>query len=118
MTRSIHEASWQSREQPGEAGRRETRFDRFPWSHITQSERKNTRVTTWIGFRAIVVALSFPDANPEDIEISITGTCLQIRGVAQSDLVSQEINLPCPVQTRAIRIEDGRGTIYILLRKE
>lgn len=118
MTRSIHEASWQGREQPGEAERRETRFDRFPWSHITQSERENTRVTMWIGFKAIVVALSFPDGSPEDIRISITGTCLQIRGVAQGDLVSQEINLPCPVETRAIRIEDSRGTIYILLQKK
>jgi HSP20 family molecular chaperone IbpA len=71
----------------------------------------------WTGFKAIVVALSFPDGSPEGIQISITGTCLQIRGAAQSDFVSQEINLPCPVQTRAIRIEDGRGTIYILLQK-
>ena len=116
MAPSIHEPVGGRRS--GEKERQETRFERAPWVHVTYGERKNPQVTMWIGFKAIVVALSFPDGSPEDIRISITGTCLQIRGVAQSDLVSQEINLPCPVETRAIRIEDRRGTIYILLQKK
>jgi HSP20 family molecular chaperone IbpA len=72
----------------------------------------------WIGVKAIVIALSLPDGNPGDVQISIVGTCLLIRGTARSSVADQNIDLPCPVETHPIRIEDGRGTCYILLVKK
>jgi HSP20 family molecular chaperone IbpA len=115
---SIHEPARQSRVQPGETECRETRFEHSPWINITRGERKNPLVTMWIGVKAIVIALSLPDGNPGDVQISIVGTCLLIRGTARSSVADQNIDLPCPVETHPIRIEDGRGTCYILLVKK
>jgi HSP20 family molecular chaperone IbpA len=115
---SIHEPARQSRVRPGETECRETRFERSPWIHITHGERKSPLVTMWIGVKAIVIALSLPDGNPDDVRISIAGTCLLIRGTARSSVVDQNIDLPCPVETHPIRIEDDRGTCYILLMKK
>jgi len=117
MAPSIHEVAGQPGRQSGERERRETRFERTPWTHITQSERKNPRVTMWDGVRAIVIALSFADGNPEDTQISILEDSLLLRITAGNNAVSQTIELPCPVETRPIRIDD-KGTIYFLLRKK
>jgi len=118
MAPFIHEPVGQRGRQSRERERQETRFERSPWAHVTCGERKNPQVTMWIGFKAVVIALSFPDGIPEDIQILIVETCLVIRGSARSHLVSQSIDLPCPVETHPIRIEDGKRTIYILLRKK
>ncbi len=75
-------------------------------------------VTMWIGVKAIVIALSFPDRIAEDIQISVAGTCLLIRDTVQGRSASQNIDLPCPVEAHPIRIEDGGGTFYILLLKK
>jgi len=71
----------------------------------------------WDGVRAIVIALSFADGNPEDTQISILEDSLLLRITAGNNAVSQTIELPCPVETRPIRIDD-KGTIYFLLRKK
>jgi len=70
---SIHEPVGQGGRQTGERELQETRFDRSPWINVTQSERKNPLVTMWDGFKAIVIALPFPDGNPGDIQISSRG---------------------------------------------
>jgi len=118
MALPIHEPVRKSTGQPGETECREPRFERSPWIHVTRSEKKNTPVTMWIGVKAIVIALLFPDGNLDDVQISVVGTCLLIRGTARGDFASQTIDLPCPVEAHPIRIEDGRGTCYILLLKK
>jgi HSP20 family molecular chaperone IbpA len=115
---SVHEPARQSKVQTGEREYQETRFERSPWINIAHGDRKNPLVTMWVGVKAIVIALSFPDGNLDDVQISIAGTCLLIRGAARSSVASQHIDLPCPVETHPIRIEDGRGTCYILLVKK
>ncbi len=72
----------------------------------------------WIGLKAIVIAIAFPDGSPKDVQISIVETCLLIRGIERSNFVSQCIDLPCPIETHPIQIDDGRGTTYILLQKK
>lgn len=114
MALSIHESMGQRREQPGETEYRETRFERSPWITITRSERKNPQVTMWMGARTIVLALSFPDDNAHDVRISITGTCLEIRCAIRNNFVCQNIDFPCPVGAHPLRIQDGRGTHYMM----
>jgi hypothetical protein len=118
MAPSIHEPVRKGTGQPGETEYREPRFERSPWINMTRSEKKNTPVTMWIGVKAIVIALLLPDGNPDDVQISVAGTCLLIRGTAGEIFASQTIDLPCPVEAHPIRIEDGRGTCYILLLKK
>jgi len=118
MAPSVHEPAGQGGLQAEERERRETRFQRSPWAHVTCGEGKNPKITMWDGVKAIVVALSFSDGIPEDIQISIAETCLMLRGTARGDSAGQSIDLPCPVETRPIRIEDEKGTIYFLLRKK
>jgi hypothetical protein len=118
MAPSIHEPARQSGVIPGETECRETKFERSPWIHGTHYERKDPPVTMWIGVKAIVIALSLPDGNPDDVRISIAGTCLLIRGIARGSAADLDIDLPCPVETHPIRIEDGLGTCYILLVKK
>ncbi len=111
-TREAKQAAVRRNRMPG------TRFERSPWINTTRREGKNPLVTMWVGVKAIVIALSFPDCIPDDIRISIVGTCLLITGTAQSNFASLNIDLPCPVETHPIRTEDGRGTCYILLLKK
>ena len=118
MAPSIHEVAGQSGRTSGERERREPRFERSPWAHVTCGERKNLQVTMWDGVKAIVIALSFADCNPGDIRVSVVEDCLLVRGTAGSSSVSQTIELPCPVVTRPIRIEDDKGTLYVLLQKK
>ncbi len=118
MALSSREPLRERKEQPGEIKYREPSFNRSPWTHVKQTERENPRVTMWIGCKAIVIAVSFPDGAPEDIELCIEGSCLQIRDAARSHFTRQNIDLPCPVVTRTIRIEDGKGTHYVLLQKK
>lgn len=117
MAPSVHEAARQPGRQSGEREHRETRFERSPWIHVTRSERDDPRVTMWDGVKAIVIALSFTYGDPGDIQISIVEDCLLLRGAAGNNAVNRTIELPCPVETRPIRIDD-KGTIYFLLRKK
>ncbi len=112
----IREVAGEDGRQAGVTERRETRFERSPWIRITQSGKENPRVTVWDGVRAIVIALSFADGHSEDTRISIVEDCLLLSNAAGNSSVSQTIKLPCPVETRPIRIDD-KGTIYFLLRK-
>ena len=112
----IREVAGEDGRQAGATERRETRFERSPWIRITQSGKENPRVTVWDGVKAIVIALSFADGNSEDTRISIEEDCLLLSNTAGNSSVSQTIKLPCPVETRPIRIDD-KGTIYFLLRK-
>ena len=118
MAPSIHEPAGQRGRQARERERQDTRFERSPWAHVTCGERKNPRVTIWDGFKAIVIALSFPDGMPEDIQVSVVETSLTIRGSARNLIVSEHIDLPCAVETRPIRVDDDRRTMYLLLRKK
>jgi len=118
MALTRHEPVRSGRGQSGETGCREPGFEHSPWINTTRREGKNPLVTMWIGVKAIVIALLLPDGNPDDIQISIAGTCLLIRGASRENFASQTIDLPCPVEAHPIRIEDGRGTCYILLLKK
>jgi len=114
----IREVAGEDGRQAGATERRETRFERSPWIRITQSGKENPRVTVWDGVRAIVIALSFADGHSEDTRISIVEDCLLLSNAAGNSSVSQTVELPCPVETRPIRIYDDKGTIYCLLRKK
>jgi HSP20 family molecular chaperone IbpA len=118
MAPSIHEPAGQRGRQRSEGERQDTRFERSPWARVTFGERKNARVTIWDGFKAIVIALSFPDGMLEDIQVSVLETTLTIRGSARNLIVSEHIDLPCVVETHLIRVDDARGTMYLLLRKK
>jgi HSP20 family molecular chaperone IbpA len=118
MAPAIHEVAGQSGRTSGEREHREPKFERSPWTHVTCGERKNLQVTIWDGVKAIVIALSFADGNPEDIQVSVVEGCLLARGTAGNCSVSQTIELPCPVETRPIRIEDDKGTLFVLLQKK
>lgn len=117
MAPSIHEPARRGR-QASEGERQEPRFERSPWAHVTCGETKNPRVTIWDGFKAIVIALSFPDGIPEDVQVSVVETGLTIRGSARNLIVIEHIDLPCAVEIRPIRVDDDRGTMYLLLRKK
>ena len=118
MEPSIHEPAGQRGRQARERERQDTRFERSPWAHVTYGERKNPQVTIWDGFKAIVIALSFPDGMPEHIQVSVAGTRLTIRGSARNLVVSDHVDLPCAVETHPIRVDDDKGTMYLLLRKK
>jgi len=118
MAPSIHEPAGQRGRQARERERQDTRFERSPWAHVTCGERKNPQVTIWEGFKAIVIALSFPDGMPEDVQVSVMETNLTIRGSARNLIVSEHIDLPCAVETRPIRVDGDKGTMYLLLRKK
>ena len=118
MAPSIHEVAGQRGRQSGDRERREPRFERSPWTHVTCGERKNLQVTMWDGVKAIVIALSIAGGNPEDIQVSVVEDCLLVSGTAGNSSVSQSIGLPCPVETHPIRIEDDKGTLFVLLQKK
>lgn len=118
MAPSINESAGQRGRQATKRERQEPRFERSPWAHVTYGEKKNPRVTIWDGFKAIVIALSFPDGMPEDIQVSLVESSLAIRGSARNLIVSEHIDLPCAVETRPIRVDDDRRTMYLLLRKK
>jgi hypothetical protein len=118
MAPTRHEPVRPGRGQSGETECREPLFEHSPWINTTRGEGKNPLVTMWVGVKAIVIALSFPDCIPDDIRISIAGTCLLITGTGQSNFASLNIDLPCPVDTHPIRTGDDGGTCYILLLKQ
>ena len=117
MAASIHAFAGRHGRRSGERDLREPRFQRSPWAQVTCGERQNLQVTTWEGVKAVVIALSFTGGNPEDIRISIEGARLMITGTVRSRFVRHAIDLPCPVEARPIRIDDDKGTIFVLLQK-
>ncbi len=96
----------------------ESKFSHSAWEKFENHERDQAPVTMWIGFASVVVAIMIADIDPDDLDISVLGNCLMLRGTAQSNFFNQDIDLPCAVDTNPIRIPDGKGILYILLLKK
>ena len=75
-------------------------------------------VTLWAGQRAAVVAVSAPGIAADRIQISLRGCCLKLRGATGGNLLCQDLQLPWPVQSSPVRIDDGSGVFHILLQRK
>lgn len=73
----------------------------------------------WIGVKTLVVGIQYPDGLPKDNGISVMENRLHVTSTVRNNVLRQNIVLPCSVETYPILIiEDGKGTIYILLQKK
>ncbi len=106
----INEASEQNRRGP--------RFERHPWEKISQSQKDRYPVTLWIGIKALVVAVTLPGLNPDEIHLSVRGSRLELRGPSDSGFFSKDIDLPYHVELPPIQVRDGKDTLYILLQRK
>lgn len=77
------------------------------------------KVKMWTGVGAIVVAVSIPGVDPDDMECTIGGNCLQIRGAGLRRDFCHDIQLPCSIENQPIIIsqEKSEGTVYLMLKK-
>jgi HSP20 family molecular chaperone IbpA len=75
-------------------------------------------VTMWVGVQAIVVAISVPGVKPDNLQVSVLGSCLKLRGIARDSLFSQDISLPWPVEPNPVRVDDGSGLFHVLLQRK
>jgi HSP20 family molecular chaperone IbpA len=96
----------------------ERKFSRSAWEKIETCKQDQVPVSMWIGVANIVVAITIADIDPDDLTISALGTRLMLRGTAQSNFFSQNVDLPCAVDINPIRIPGGTGILYILLSKK
>ena len=118
MAPTIQDTMDQRHVEPAGAGLRETRFERSPWKTIRHSQEGPFPVTMWIGFKALVVAVSMPGVDPDPLRLSVRGTCLSLRDPSENSLFSKDIELPYTVDVPPIQFKDGNGTLYILLQKK
>ena len=92
---------------------------RLPWEKHEHHELNKAPVTLWIGAASVIVAISIPDIDRDDLfEVSVHGTRLSFRGTAGSKYFSQDVDLPCAVESNPIYISEGRGVLSILLVKK
>ncbi len=75
-------------------------------------------VTMWVGVSAVVVAISVPGVEPDNLQVSVRGSCLKLRGAARDNLFSQDISLPWPVEPKPVRVDDGSGVFHVLLQRK
>ena len=96
----------------------ESKFSRSAWEKIEHHEHDQAPVTMWIGVASVIVAVSIPDVDPDDLEVSVLGTRLLFRGAAPGKYFSQDVELPCAVEAHPIHIPEGKGILYVLLVKK
>jgi HSP20 family molecular chaperone IbpA len=118
MVTTINGALGHNRRAPGEERYREARFERHPWERITQSREDRYPVTLWIGIKALVVAVTLPDVDPDDLLLTVRGASLTLQGPSPTGNFSKDIDLPYPVEIPPIRVRDGKDTLYILLQRK
>lgn len=116
MASAISRHATQYRGNSMEMGHPESRFSRSPWEKIEHRELNKAPVTLWIGVASVIVAISIPDIDLDDLfEASVHGTCLSFRGATLSHYFSQDVELPCAVEPHPIYITEGKGILSILL---
>ena len=118
MATTINGAMVQDRREPGEQRYREARFERHSWERISQNHEDRYPVTLWIGIKALVVAVTLPDVNPDELLLTVRGASLTLQGPSSSGTFSKDIELPYPVEIPPIRVKDGKDTLYILLQRK
>ncbi len=106
----INEASEQNRRGP--------RFEQHPWEKISPHHEDRYPVTLWIGIKALVVAVTLPGVNPDEMHLSVQGSSLKLRGPSETGSFSKDIDLPYPVELPPIQVRDGKDTLYILLQRK
>jgi len=67
------------------------------WEKIESRIQDQAPVTIWIGIASVVVAVTIADLDPDDLTVSVLEASLMIRGMAQSNFFSLDIDLPCAV---------------------
>lgn len=118
MASSTREPSRQSQKESIDQMHPESKFSRSAWEKIERHEQNQAPVTMWIGVASVIIAISIPDVNPHDLEVSVLGTRLLFRGTALSNYFSQDVELPCAVEVHPIHIPEGKGILYVLLVKK
>jgi HSP20 family molecular chaperone IbpA len=107
-----------SRQYHMDKGYPESKFSRSPWERIEHRALNQAPVTVWVGISSVIVAISIPDIDPDDLDVSVLGTRLSFRATAHSRHFSQDVDLPCTVEAHPIRVKGDRGVQYILLVKK
>jgi HSP20 family molecular chaperone IbpA len=119
MGSSISNHARQYRDESRDMGYPEKKFGRSPWEKIEYHDLNKATVTLWIGVASVIVAISIPDIDPDDLfEVSVHGTRLSFRGTALSNYFSQDLDLPCAVEANPIYITEGKGILSVLLVKK
>jgi HSP20 family molecular chaperone IbpA len=118
MESTAHEPSRQNQRESRDKKYPESKFSRSAWEKFEQREQNQAPVTIWVGVASVIVAISIPDIEPDDLDVSVLGTRLIFRGTARSNYFSQDVDLPCVTEVHPIRIPDRKGILYILLVKK
>jgi HSP20 family molecular chaperone IbpA len=118
MASSAREPSKQNQRESIDKKHPESVFSRSAWEKIEHHEHDQAPVTMWIGVASVIVAISIPDVDPDDLEVSVLGTRLLFRGAAPGKYFSQDVELPCAVEAHPIHIPEGKGILYVLLVKK
>jgi len=118
MASSAREPSRQNQRESIDNKDPESIFRRSAWEKIEHHEQNQAPVTMWIGVASVIVAVSIPDVDPDDLEVSVIGNRLLFRGFTLSNDFSQDVELPCAVEAHPIHIPEGKGILYVLLVKK
>jgi HSP20 family molecular chaperone IbpA len=119
MESSISRHARQYRNESMDRGHSASKFSRLPWKRVEHHELNKAPVTLWIGAASVIVAISIPDIDRDDLfEVSVHGTRLSFRGTAGSKYFSQDVDLPCAVESNPVYITEGKGVLSILLVKK
>ena len=115
---AINGAREQDLREPGMQRYGEIRFERHPWEKISQTSEDRYPVTLWIGIKALVVAVTLPDVNPDELVLTVRGASLTLQGPSSTGYFSKDIDLPYTVEIPPIQVKDGKDTLYILLQRK
>ncbi|HTZ41317.1 MAG TPA: Hsp20/alpha crystallin family protein [Syntrophales bacterium] len=86
------------------------------WEKTEQHDPHMAPVTMWIGVSTVIVSLSIPDIDSDDLfEVSVQGNRLSFSGSARNNYFRWEFDLPCAVESTPIYITEGKGTLSALL---
>ncbi len=108
----------QATREPGAVRYRETLFERHPWERISQGSGERFPVTQWIGIKALVISLPLPGVDPDDLRLSIHGTCLSLQAPGGAGAFSRDIDLPYAVEMPPILVKDEKDRLYILMQRK
>ncbi len=102
----------------GAAGRdlREPRFERRPWERVSQGSGQPFAVNLWIGLNALVVSVTMPGVEPDDVRLAVHGARLSLQGPAGTPC--GDVDLPYAVDIPPLLVKDGKDTLYILLQRK
>lgn len=118
MSKTAHERKKCSRSAANHVGYREVPRVAPGTENAYPGSGQQPLVAMWVGVRAVIVAISVPGEAPDNLQVSVRGSCLKLRGSARSHHLSQDIALPWPVEPHPVRVDDGSGVFHVLLQRK